>query len=74
MKKAKKLTLNRNTIRLLAAPELVEAAGGFEERTSGSPDACPPASVGAPSCTGCPSINYSCFPSCWAGNCTIITM
>lgn len=67
-----KLALQAETIRQLATMELRRAHGGLPRMTENNDDdAC---ITPGPSCTGCPSDRgFSCFASCWAGGCTIVT-
>lgn len=75
MKKISKLALRTETLRTLASQQLAQAVGAVPPGTNDCPY-----SAGAPSCTGCPSLNascpsvhVSCRPTCEAGDCTLVT-
>jgi hypothetical protein len=69
VKKLKRLGVTSETIRNLGTVDLDRVVGGI--KTSGPPPCGLPTSVGAPSCTGCPSINVPCAPDTFL-DCTVV--
>lgn len=63
--KKKLLSLNRETIRQLAEPELSEVHAGIVVHTVGCP------TFGCPT-VGCPTQRHSCFDSCYDTDCCLM--